>query len=67
VWYRYRTKGQQDVIITSGEARNIRDQIVIMKQIGRGASGVVKLGLHVPSLTVRLDRECIACVLRGPT
>ena len=50
----YRVQGQATVKVKSGAVPvNIRDQLAIMNPIGRGASAVVRIALHVPSLTVR--------------
>ncbi len=36
---------------------NIKDELVILKKIGRGASGTVNLALHLPSMQVRALRK----------
>jgi hypothetical protein len=52
----HRQQGQPSVQLRSDNDTplNIREQLVVLQPIGRGASGVVRLALHVPSLTVRL-------------
>lgn len=38
---------------------NIRDELVLFEELGRGASGVVRKALHVPSLQLVAVKVCV--------
>ncbi len=49
---------------TSPVPLNIRDELILFEELGRGASGVVRKALHVPTLQLVAVKVRVVCIHR---